>query len=314
MLTAKYFRVFPWWAQLLWFFLLTFSIASVISVIVLYLLPKFSPYVATQLSLVNEQSPYGLIKTATIVQGFLNLGVFLIPALLFAYLAHPEPAKYAGLKAPVKKVHLLLAIFIMIGAMPLLSMIENLVSMINFGAKIKAEQAASESTMNAFMNMPTFSSFIMVFIVMAVVPAFGEELFFRGIFMRLARKKSPGMALPIIFTSAIFSYSHTNIYGYLSIFLAGVLLAVIYNLTSSIWCGILAHMFFNGTQIILSYVGKSNAGVRAFMESNSVPVYLIIGGAIVFGVSFYMLWKTKTPLPQNWTDDFTPEELSQKAD
>jgi len=277
---------------------------------VLTFLPKFSPYSATQLEGITEQSPMALISTVVIVQGLLSIFIFLIPALLFSYLAHPKPAEYLGLRTPGKNIQLLLVILVMLGAMPLLQMIEGFVSHINFGAKVKAEQAASDSMYSAFLHLPTFASFIRTFIVIAIIPAVGEEMFFRGVLMRFVKKKSRNMVVPVLFTAMVFSYSHTNVYGYLSIFLAGVLLAVIYNITGSLWCSIVAHMFFNGSQVILSYLGNNNAAVKAFLSNESVPVYYIICGALVFGISFYLLLKNKTPLPANWADDFTAEELS----
>ena len=122
------------------------------------------------------------------------------------------------------------------------------------------------------------------------------------------------MVFPILFTAAVFSYTHSNIYGYLSIFIAGVLLAVIYNLTGSLWCSIVGHLFFNGTQVTLSYLGTRNGAIKTIMTSNTMPVYLVIAGATVFCISFYLLLKNKTPLPPNWSDNFTRDELSRKGD
>src|SRR5580704_3531071 len=111
------------------------------------------------------------------------------------------------------------------------------------------------------------------------------------------------MPLPIPFIAVVFSYSHFNIYGYLFIFLAGGLFSVLYNPIGSLWCSIIAHLVFNGTQLILTYMSNNNTTLRSFMENNIVPAYLVIGGAIVFSISFYLLLKNKTPLPANWTDD-----------
>jgi len=131
-------------------------------------------------------------------------------------------------------------------------------------------------------------------------------MFFRGVFMKFVKKRTRTMLWPVIFTAVIFSATHTNVYGYISIFLAGALLAVIYYLTGSLWCSIIAHMFFNGFQVVLSYLGGTNAAVKAFEESSSTPVWFVVGGAIVFAGSFYLLLKNKTPLADNWTDDFPP--------
>ncbi len=310
----KYFRSYPWGMQLFMFLMMVVTMIGFVGSMAFALIPKFTPYNLAQLEkllkVIDIHSPAALINVSILLQGFFNLFIFLIPALLFSYLAHPEPAKYLGFRKPGKWIQLVLVVFIMLGAMPILQMTEEWISHIDFGASVKASQAANDNITSAFLNMPTPATFIRTFIVIAIIPAFGEELFFRGILMRFAKKKSRTMVAPILFTAAVFAYSHTNIYGYLSIFLAGVLLAVIYNLTGSLWCSIAAHLFFNGFQIVVSYLSKNNA-----VENNGgVPYYLVAIGAVVFGISFYLLLKNKTPLPENWTDDFTEEELSQSAD
>ena len=304
----KYFRSFPWGLQLLLFLLVIMTMAWFGTFMVLTFLPKFTGYSALQLEAIDEHSPASLINTALTVQGILSVFIFLVPAFVFSYLAHPSPKEYLGLRAPGKKMQIILVILLICGAMPVLQMIEGWISHINFGAKLKAEQAANDNMMNAFLTMSTFGTFLRSFLVMAIIPAFGEEFFFRGVMMRFAKKWSRTMVFPIVFTAIIFSYSHTNIYGYLSIFLAGVLLGVIYNLTGSLWCSIIAHMFFNGFQVILAYAGNSSPAVKTFLNSNDVPIYLVISGAILFSVSFYLLLKNKTPLPLDWTDDFPPSE------
>lgn len=300
----KYFRSYPWGAQLLLFMLLIATMLIFGGTMTYLLVPKFTGYNLDQLRMVTEQSPQSFIGVSLTVQGLLSVIMFLAPALLFAYLTHPKPGKYLGLTAPGDTIQVILVIFMMLGAMPVLWMLESLIGHIDFGAKVKADQAANDSLTGAYLTMPTFAAFIRAFVVMAVIPAFGEEMFFRGVLMRLAKRRTRTMALPVVFTAIVFAYSHTNIYGYLSIFLAGVLLAVIYNVTGSLWCAIVAHLFFNGFTVVMAYLGSSSPAIKAFVGGGEVPYYYVIIGVVVFTISFYLLLRNKTPLPANWTDDF----------
>ena len=304
----RYFRVYPWALQLLLFVLVFFTIRSGAEVVVLSVLTKMTGFTLAQLVAITPGSPASLVNVGIWLQGILNLATFCVPAFLFAYLSTPRPKDFLGLRPPGKPIQLLLVVLLILGASPLLQLIQGLIGKIDFGPAVKAEQEKSDNMMNAFLNISSFGSFIKVFVILAIVPALGEELFFRGVLMRFARQRSRNMIMPVVFSAAIFSLSHTNIYGYLSIFLAGVLLAVIYNLTGSLWCSILAHCSFNGSQIILMYLGTSNGQVKALMEQSTVPYFLVAGGAIVFGVSYYLLLKNKTPLPANWSDNFSPDE------
>lgn len=297
--------------QLLLFLLMTFTFMSGAMAVLFSLFSSFSSFQMTDLSGLNPDSPYALVKTFLVVQGFNSVFVYLLPPLVFAYLTHPQPTYYLGLRKPGRSMHWVLAVLVMAGAMPLLVGLENLISLIDFGAEAKAAQEANDNVFRALMNMPDFMGMLGVLLVVAVIPAIGEEFFFRGVMMRFARQRSRTMLMPVLFSAAVFSFAHANINGYLSIFLAGVLLAVIYNLTRSLWCSIVGHFFFNGFQIVLSYMGNNNPAVKAFADSDRMPVPFIVGGAILFGISFYLLWKNRTPLPNNWTDDFSPEERAQ---
>ncbi len=308
----RYFRAYPWAFQLLLFLLMMFTFLSGSRAIVLSVLTKMTGFTLEQLAAVGPASPAAMVSVAIWVQGILNLAIFFMPAYLFAYLSTPRPGEFLGLRKPGKSIQPLLVVLVMIGATPLFQGIESIIGKINFGAAVKAEQEANDNMMMAFLNISSFASFIKIFVIMAIVPALGEEIFFRGVMMRFARQRSRNMVMPVIFTAVLFSLSHTNIYGYLSIFLAGVLLAVIYNVTGSLWCSILGHMSFNGLQVILMYASTRNAGVKHFLEQSSTLYLMVAGGAVLFGVSFYLLLKNKTPLPANWSDNFTPEELEKE--
>ena len=106
---------------------------------------------------------------------------------------------------------------------------------------------------------------------------------------------------------------HSNPYGMLSIFLAGLLLGGIYYLTGSLWCSIAAHACYNGLQIFLTYAAKASPTLKVIEETSSVPLSWVITGTIVFASVFYLMWKNRTPLPNNWSEDYTPEELIEEA-
>jgi len=243
-----------------------------------------------------------------------SIGMFLLPAFLFAFLTHPSPAKYLGLRLPGKPVHWLLVVLIFLGAIPVMSWLQTMMGHINFSASVKGSQKINDDMFAAYLTMPTISDFIKIFFVFAILPAFGEELFFRGVIMRLAKKRSTTMLFPIVFTSLVFAISHTNIMGLPSIFLAGVLLSLIYYYTGSLWCSMLAHLLNNGFQIILIYLSHGNSAIKDIANGNSLPAYLPLAGAVILVTSFCLLYKTRTPLPHGWESDFTTQELLQKPE
>ena len=271
---------------------------------ILQLIPRLTGFTTDQVAHVSETSSYALIKTALLSNAFISLVIFMLPALLFAYFAHPQPLPYIGLRMPGKTTQPLLAILLMLGAIPALELIQYLVSLLPFSAATRASQAANDSMMNSFLNVSTGKDLIFAFTILAIVPGVSEELFFRGILMRLTAQKTQGIAFPIFFTAIIFASAHGNMFGLPSIFAAGILLGFIYYITGSLWCSILGHLSFNGANVVLSYLGNTSSAVKNTMNNSGAMTAIIVGGTIVACASFFALLKYKSPLPANWTDDF----------
>src|SRR6185312_16722096 len=199
-----------------------------------------------------------------------------------------------GLRAPGKPIHWLLVLVMFIGIMPVFLATENWLSHIILSRDLHEQQVENERLTNAFLSMPDLSAFLKTFFVVAIVPAIGEELFFRGVIMRFVKMRTHKMALPIILSAAAFAYVHTNIYGLPSIFGAGVLLALIYYYTGSILCSMFGHLINNGLQIVIFYLANDNATIKSIMSSNALPAYVPIIGAVIFSIGLYFLWKTRT--------------------
>ncbi len=300
----KYFRTYPPGMQLLLFLLMTFTLFSLALAFIGIMLPKVYGVPTSAIQNITDKSAPVLIHVSLVAQGIGSLMMFAAPSLLFAYLAHPKPIKYLGLKAPQKPIHLLLAVLVILGAMPVFMALQTLMGHINFGAEVQAKQEAAETVARAYLTMPTFADFIRTFLIVAILPALGEELFFRGMIMRFTHKSSHNIVLAVLFSAIMFAFVHASYTGLPSIFLAGALLAVIYNLTGSLWCGIAAHLFFNGLQIIFAYVEKGNTSTGAAATDTSIQWGFVAGGVVLFAGAFYLLWKTRTPLTRNWSDDF----------
>lgn len=294
--------------QLILFGLMVFTLASFFTVVAYVLTPKITGLSMAEVSTgLTEYSTRKVKDAFLLVQALSSIGIFLVPPLLFAYFTHPKPGAYLGLRSPGKAIHWLLVLIIMVGAIPVLLGIESLFRELPLSGKLKEIQAQNDAAFKALLNMESFGAFLKTMAVMAILPAISEELMFRGIVMRMAYARSKRAGVAIAVSSFLFAAVHYNPVGLFAIFFAAVLLGSIYYLTGSIWMSMFAHFLNNGVQIFLMYLGTHNASVKAFAESDTMPMYLPIAGAIIFAGSFYLLWKNRTPLPYNWADDFANE-------
>ena len=132
---------------------------------------------------------------------------FLLPALLYAYLSHPNPLGYLGLRAPGRAVQVALVLVLMLGATPVFLGMDAFVRGL-LPAGSRAAQETSDRLTAAFIQTKTLPQFLVSLGVVALLPALGEELFFRGVVFRFIAKKTRGLAIPLLASAAFFAAVH----------------------------------------------------------------------------------------------------------
>lgn len=305
----KYLRYYPWGLQLALLVMMLLIMGNFAYIMSMALIPKMYGVSISDVNNINKNSSGAVVQAALFFQAFSHACIFLLPSVLFAYLTHPKPAAYLGLRRPAKLMHLFWVIIIVAGAIPVFMGILMVMQHVHLGKWADDMQKRIEDVQGPFLNIGSARQFITVLFIMAVLPALGEEMLFRGILLRFARKRSSNMLFPIFISSLLFALIHFSIYGFLPILLAGAFLGIIYYLTGSLLCSMLFHFLNNGIQVYLEYLGHTNTRVKAIMESNVLPAYIPLAGAALLAIGFYFLYRSSTPLPNGWQNDFTQQEM-----
>lgn len=95
-------------------------------------------------------------------------------------------------------------------------------------------------------------NFTVVFTVGAIIAPIVEELTFRGLLYQWLRKHT-GVLLPVLVSGALFSAVHFIPQLFLGLFLVGVILALAFEWSQSLWVPIALHMLQNSLAIIAIY-------------------------------------------------------------
>lgn len=310
----KYWREYPWFFQLIQFVLLVFICVAFFSVMIAFVVPLMTNVQISEIQKIVYDSKPNVRIAFLLFQGFSQLFVFLIPCAMFAYAVHPRPLQYLGITQPANNAHWWIVLLIAISAIPVVSGIAGLFDQIPLTAKLEAKKATFATQQKAMLNLQTAGEFITAFIVMGIIAPIGEEFLFRGIMMKFAAKKMVGNIFwPILLTAVFFAMVHGNVVGFVSLVISGLILGYVYYFTGSLVLSMFTHFIVNGSQVLLMYFGRNNEAMTKMMETNETPWGIFIAGIAVFIFSFYLLWKNRTPLPVNWTTDFTQEELEQKV-
>jgi membrane protease YdiL (CAAX protease family) len=247
----------------------------------------------------------GVIKGLLVVQFF---GIFLLPSLVFAYLADPHPLAYAGLKPPQRKSFLLLGMCIMIAAYFTVEFLgilnEAIVHFLPRATQswIERGETDANSMLQNVLSVKSQADLLKTIVLVGVLPAIGEELFFRGIlqklFIQIFKSALPG----IIFTGFLFSAFHMQFMGLLPRMALGIILGSLYWYSGSLYTSILGHFLYNTINVLLIYF--------KFADLDSKPgsglIFSLVGLISLVGVVFLLnllrkksntLYKSEFPDP-----------------
>ena len=148
---------------------------------------------------------------------------------------------------PVSTGWVIATLFLTGIAIPLTGLITLLV-MLAFGLPLENSQVA-------FLlpeGLSPFEASIMFLLAGVAVP-FAEELLFRGVLYPLLRQRW-GIWIAVILSSLLFGLVHGEVAVGLTAFLLGILLAVVYEYSGSLWTSILIHVVNNSSKIALLYL------------------------------------------------------------
>jgi membrane protease YdiL (CAAX protease family) len=123
--------------------------------------------------------------------------------------------------------------------------------------------------------------------LLSILPAIGEELFFRGILQKICIGIFKNNIAGIGVTSLVFGMLHFQIENLLSIVFASILLGLIYDYSKNIFLTILLHFGFN----FFSLVSMQGLKMELISESNLeiFSNYIII--PISIGILTYLIVK-----------------------
>jgi membrane protease YdiL (CAAX protease family) len=138
--------------------------------------------------------------------------------------------------------------------------------------------------------MSGLDSFIYNLLIMAVIPAIGEELLFRGVIQQQLhfRLKNPHMAIWI--TAMLFSAIHMQFYGFIPRMLLGAFFGYLMVWTQSLWVPVLAHFLNNAGAVSMQYflgAELTEEKIDTFGTVTDDWIYLVISGmALIFLLRF----------------------------
>ncbi len=195
----------------------------------------------------NEKS-LTIIKILQVSQ---SIGFFIVPSLILAFLFSEKPFSYLGFRKPQSNI-LLYSVTLTIFALPAINLLGSLNMLVDLPEKlVSLEKKAQELTM-AFMATKDFPGFLFNVFMIALLPAIGEELLFRGILQKVFGDWTRSAFWGIFISAMLFSVLHLQFQGFIPRLALGLIFGLLYYWTGSLWIPITAH-FVNNFIAIVGY-------------------------------------------------------------
>lgn len=244
----------------------------------------------------GEHPDAGFIK---IIQAGSSAGMFVIPALLFA-LVEKRRTRYLDFTTPVNPTLWFLVVAIMFFSAPVLDqsikinesmrLPEALSGIENW---MKAKEAELERLTALLLSDTTYWGLLINLVVVAVIPAIGEELLFRGCVQRIVTRWFRNPHAGVWITAIIFSAIHLQFYGFLPRMLLGALFGYLLVWGKNIWLPILAHFLNNGAATVSAfYLQRQGKTLDDLDFSEQIPSYLYFVSFVLTGVLLYQYYRS----------------------
>ncbi len=238
-----------------------------------------------------------VLKFMQIIQ---SIGLFIVPPFILAYIFKNKNQSYLSLKHFPSAASLVLVPLAIILSIPVINFFAELNSWIVFPESLrdleqtfKSSEESAQRITELFLSVDTVSGLLMNLFMMALIPAVGEELLFRGVFQKLFTDAFKSHHLGILISAILFSAIHMQFYGFFPRMFLGMLFGYLLVWSKSMWLPMLAHFVNNGFIVVLSYIAAINSsseGIEDVGSTSETMIYALYSFVIISGV-FYIIYR-----------------------
>lgn len=229
----------------------------------------------------NDLTNINVLKMTQFLQ---SIGIFIFPPMVMAFLWSAKPFELLMINRVPDLRDALYAMMAMVLAIPAINLLGEINHMVKFPESLSMlenylteMELRAEQLTNAMLSVNSVPGLLVNIGLIAVIPAVGEELFFRGTIQRLLQGKMK-MHAAIWITALIFSSIHFQFYGFIPRLLMGAFLGYLFAWTRNLWIPILAHFTNNALAVIFFYLkntGQTNVDMENIGKSETYVFGLV---------------------------------------
>lgn len=138
-------------------------------------------------------------------------------------------------------------------------------------------------------HMDTNSELLVNMFFIALIPAVCEEVFFRGVFQKLAIESFGNVHIGIVITSFIFALIHFNFLQILPMMFLAMVFGYVYHYTKSIFVPIALHFINNSFSLFMYYVVQKSELASKMVKDEYSPDFLTLALTMLVTAAIFTL-------------------------
>lgn len=235
-----------------------------------------------------------------LAQGFSSIMMFVVPPIVYYFITRKEHQIHSlGFRKLTSPWWLILiGVAVLLVSIPFTATLAKWNEGMSLGDSftklegfLKTLEETAKLATEKMLDVNTFGGLLFNLVIMALIPAVGEELTFRGVLQQsLTRRMSPHIA--IILSAAIFSFIHFQFYGFLPRMFLGIAMGYMFYTSGSLWTSILMHFVNNGTVVVLYYLSNKGIIDDAEQFGETQNAWIIVASAVTTAALLVWGWST----------------------
>jgi len=241
-----------------------------------------------------------------------DISLFIVPAIIILFILKPHDQ--SGLMVmkipPINEVVLVIVLAFCI--FPITSFTGQLNSGMHLPdwlSRVEDWMTEKEENTNRLIDLcmasDTFWVMILNVFVVAVMPAIGEELIFRGVIQKVFSNLFRSGHLAIWVTAFVFSTIHFQFYGFVPRFILGLIFGYLFFWSGRLWLPIITHFVNNAVPTIGAYI----TGMEKFNTPSEIPLWrqlILLPLPIVISLVILLYFRNKSKLDGGKIMDHAP--------
>lgn len=186
-----------------------------------------------------------------------HVGLFIVPSIVFVVVVSPRPAGFLQANRRPGLSPFIIGSLIMFAALPMVGFLTQINQSLHLPEALQSienwmrnTEAAAEEITKRFLQMHSWQDFAVNLLMIAIIPAIGEEFIFRGIIQKQFTEWTRNRHVAVFITAILFSAMHLQFFSFLPRVWLGIILGYMLVYSGNIWLPVLAHFVNNAAALI----------------------------------------------------------------